>query len=269
MTDIHASAIVGEAVKLGSGVAIGPYCVVDGEVTLGDGVTLHSHAVVTGRTEVGAGTTVFPFVAIGHRPQDLKYAGEPSTISIGRNCTLRENVTVHPGTAGGGMHTSVGDGCLLMAGIHVAHDCHVGNNVIIANGTGLAGHVQIGDHATLGGMVGAHQFIRIGRHAFVGGMSKLVRDVMPFALVEGSPAAMIGLNVVGLKRHGFTREDIQVLKSAYALLFAGEGTLQGRAAEIAGEFAGNALVGDILAFLQGNSPRGFTLPKNGLDGPED
>ena len=171
MTDVHASAIIGEAVKLGSGVSVGPFCVVDGEVALGDGVTLHSHVVVTGRTEIGAGTAIFPFAAIGHRPQDLKYAGEPSRITIGSDCTLRENVTVHPGTTGGGMHTSVGNDCLLMAGTHVAHDCRIGDNVIIANGTGLAGHVQIDDYATLGGMVGVHQFVRIGKYAFVGGMT--------------------------------------------------------------------------------------------------
>lgn len=269
MADIHPSAIVGDGVRLGAGVRIGPFCLVEGEATLGDGVTLVSHAVVTGRSTIGEGTTIFPFACIGHRPQDLKYAGEPSTLSIGKNCVLREYVTVHPGTRGGGMHTSIGDECLLMASTHVAHDCRLGNQVVMANGASLAGHVLVEDYAIIGGMVGAHQHLRIGRHAFVGGMSGLRKDVMPFSLVSGNPAYMASVNTVGLKRRGFTHEQLHLLRSAYRSLFSEEGTLQERAEAVASEFAGSELVDEILAFIRGHSSRSYTGPRSSGDLAEE
>lgn len=269
MTEIHPTSIVGDCVSLGENVRVGPFCLVDGETTLADGVVLHSHAVVTGRTTVGAGTEIYPFASIGHRPQDMKYHGEPSTLSIGDNCTIRENVTINPGTEGGNMHTAVGDNCLLMAGAHVAHDCAVGDNVIIANGSGLAGHVVVGDYAILGGMVGAHQFIRIGQHAFVGAMTCLRKDVMPFSTVSGNPAYMASINTVGLKRRGFSYEELHTLRAAYRSLFSEEGTLQERAEAVEAEFAGAELVVQILAFLRGHSARSYTGPRLSEDLAED
>jgi UDP-N-acetylglucosamine acyltransferase len=269
VSGVHPTSIVGDGVRLGADVAIGPFCLVEGDVVLGDGVVLHSHAVVTGRTQIGAKTAVFPFASIGHRPQDMKYEGEPSTLSIGANCTIRENVTINPGTRGGGMRTAVGDNCLLMAGVHVAHDCQVGNNVIIANGTGLAGHIEIGDYAIIGGMVGAHQYLRIGQHAFVGAMSCLRKDVMPFSLVSGNPAYMGSINSVGLKRRGFSHEDLHTLRSAYRSLFSEEGTLQERAEAVEAEYRDSPIVGEILAFLRKHSARSYTGPRLSQDLAED
>lgn len=263
--EVHPSSVIGEGVELGEDVRIGPFCVVDGEVKLGDGVQLYSHVVVTGRTTIETGTVIFPFASIGHRPQDMKYAGEPSTLAIGKNCVLREGVTVNPGTAGGGMHTQIGNECLLMANSHVAHDCLLGDSVILANSAAIAGHVQIGDYAILGGMVGAQQFLRVGRHAFVGAMSGLGKDVMPFSLVSGAPAYMASINVVGLRRRGFSHEDLHTLRSAYRSLFSEEGTLQERAEVVAKQFPGHPLVAEILAFLRAQPGRSFTGPRSSQD----
>lgn len=269
MPNIHPTAVLGDAVRLGADVEIGPYCVVDGDVVLGDGVKLLSHVVVTGRTTIGAGTTLFSFSCVGHRPQDLKYAGEASRITIGQNCSIREFTTVHPGTQGGGMITSVGDDCLLMATTHVAHDCRLGNGVILSNGTQLAGHVSVDDHAILGGMVGAHQHVRVGRHAFVGGMSALTKDVLPFTVAFGNPATMRGLNSVGLKRRGFTHDQLHLLRTIYQDLFADEGTFDERFATIERAHGGDELVAQIVSFIRGNSARSFTGPRLNGSGQEE
>lgn len=267
MSKIHPTAVIGGAVRLGADVEIGPYCVVDGEVSLDDGVKLLSHVVVAGRTSIGAGTTLFSFACVGHRPQDLKYAWEPSRVTIGRNCSVREFVTVHPGTQGGGMITSVGDDCLLMATSHVAHDCRLGNGVILSNGTQLAGHVSVDDHAILGGMVGAHQRVRVGRHAFVGGMSGLAKDVLPFTVAFGNPATMRGLNSVGLKRSGFTHDQLHLLRTVYQDLFAEKGTFDERFEAIERAHGGDELVAQVVSFIRGNSARSFTGPR--LNGNEE
>jgi len=203
MADLHPSSVISSRATLGKEVRIGPFCVVGPDVVFEESVVLHSHAVVEGRTRIGAGTKIFPFASIGHRPQDLKYAGEPSELVIGANNTIREYVTMNPGTKGGGMVTRVGDGCLFMMGAHVAHDCQIGNRVIMANNATLAGHVVIEDDAIIGGLAAVHQFVRIGRRAMVGGMSGVEHDVIPFGLVMGERATLKGLNVVGLKRGGF------------------------------------------------------------------
>src|SRR5579859_6258438 len=167
MTLIHPTAIIEPGARLAEGVKVGPYCHVGPEVELAEGVVLHAHAVVAGRTSVGAGTRIFPFASIGHEPQDLKYAGEASRLIIGRNNTIREHVTMNPGTAGGGMETIVGDGCLFMVGAHVAHDCRIGNNVVMANNATLGGHVVVADNAVLGGLSAVHQFVRISQNAMI------------------------------------------------------------------------------------------------------
>jgi len=261
MSNIHTTAIIEPGAELGEGVVIGPYSFVGSGVVLGENVRLLSHVVVTGRTTVGEGTTIYPFASIGHQPQDLKYKGETSTLEIGNNNTIREHVTMNPGTEGGGMVTRVGDACLFMVGSHVAHDCHIGNNVIMANNATLGGHVAVGDFAVLGGLCGVHQFVRIGPHAMIGGMSGVENDVIPYGSVMGNRACMSGLNIVGLKRRGFTREVIHTLRTAYRLLFAQEGTLSERVDDVAEMFNENEPVMEIVAFIREDSSRAVCQPE--------
>ncbi|WP_029039990.1 acyl-ACP--UDP-N-acetylglucosamine O-acyltransferase [Cucumibacter marinus] len=265
MTHIHPTAIVGSSVRIGENVRIGPYCVVDGEASLGENVELKSHVVVTGNTEIGAGTTVYPFASIGSAPQDLKFRGEHSRLVIGSNCTIREHVTLNPGTEGGGMETTVGDDCLLMVGAHVAHDCHVGSNVILANNVTLAGHVTIEDHAIISGLVGIIQFLRIGKHAFVGAQACIRKDVLPYAMVSGNPPYMSGINVVGLKRRGFTRTQIHTLRAAYKKLFTISGPMHQRAEALAKDVENPEDIAEILAFLDGPNGRAYCTPRSVKD----
>lgn len=263
MTGLHASAVIEAGAKLGERVSIGPFCIVGSDVELGDDVVLQSHVVVTGRTKIGAGTRIFPFASIGHQPQDLKFHGEPSRLEIGARNTIREHVTINPGTEAGGMVTRIGDDCLLMVASHVAHDCQIGNHAIIVNNVLLGGHVEIGDFAVIGGGAAVHQFVRIGQHAMVGGMSGVEADVIPFGMVMGNRAHLAGLNLVGLKRRGFDREEIHQLRAAYRLLFAQEGTLQERVVDVEKMFGHNALLSDVLTFLRRDSSRGLCLPTAG------
>lgn len=258
--EIHPTAVVEDGASVGAGARIGAYCVVGPEVDLGPGVLLASHVVVAGRTRIGAGTRVFPFASLGHEPQDLKYRGEPVELVIGARNTIREHVTMNPGTAGGGGVTAVGDGCLFMMSTHVAHDCRIGDGVILANNATLAGHVEIGDHAVLGGLCAVHQFVRIGRGAMIGGLAGVVADVIPYGSVIGERAHLAGLNLVGLKRGSAGRDEIHGLRAAFAELFAGEGTLQERARAVAGRHAGNALVAEVTDFVGAGSSRSFTVP---------
>jgi UDP-N-acetylglucosamine acyltransferase len=211
---------VGPNARIGSGCYIGPYSIVGNEVELEGDVRLDSHCVVDGRTVIGQGTRVFPFVSIGLPAQDLKYQGEPSETRIGRRNQIREFVTIHRGTAGGGMLTQIGDDCLLMAQAHVAHDCKIGDGVIMANAATLAGHVIIEDNANVGAYSGVHQFCRIGREAYVGGYSVIVKDALPFALTVGNHARCYGLNTTGMKRRGYSREVISSLHRAFHLLLS-------------------------------------------------
>lgn len=261
MADIHPTAIVDRKARLGAGVKIGAYCIVDGDVELGDNVELVSHVVVVGRTRMGSDTIVYPFASIGHRPQDMKYRGEPSTLEIGARNVIREHVTMNPGTEGGGMVTRVGDDCLFMVASHVAHDCQLGDHVVMANNATLGGHVSVGSWAILGGLAAVHQFVRIGRHAIVGGMSGVEHDVIPYGSVMGDRARLAGLNLVGLKRRGFDRETIHDLRRAFRLLFADEGTMAERLSDVAELFNGNEPVMDILNFIQVESARPICQPR--------
>lgn len=262
-TAIHPTAIVEDGAKLGDGVAIGPFSIVGADVSLGDGVELASHVVVTGRTTVGARTRIFPFASIGHQPQDLKYKGEPSTLDIGTDCMIREGVTINPGTEGGGMKTTVGNRCAFLANSHVGHDCHVGNNVIMSNNVMLAGHVDVGDFAILGGGAAVIQFARVGAHSFLGGMSGLEQDLIPYGMALGNRAYLSGLNIVGLQRRDFSRSQIHDLRRAYRALFAQEGTLLERVADVAEEFKDHPTVMEIVAFIKAGGKRSMCTPKNG------
>ena len=263
---VHPSAVVDPAARLGEGVRIGPFCCVGSDVDLGDEVHLVSHVVVGGRTRIGGGTIVYPFAALGTPPQDMKYRGEPSELVIGCNNRIREQVTMNPGTEGGGMVTRVGDNGLFMVGSHVAHDCQLGDNVILANNATLAGHVVVGDFAILGGLSAVHQFVRIGHHAMIGGMSGVENDVIPFGLVMGDRARLSGLNLVGLERRGYGREAIQALRAAYRMLFGPEGTLAERVDEVDRSFRENAAVADIVGFIRSKSSRAVCQPRTGNGG---
>ena len=262
MPNISPLAVVDPQAKIACDVEIGPFCVIGPHVELGDGVVVHAHAVIVGRTSLGKGCQVYSFASIGQRPQDVKYHDEPSTLTIGPNTTIREHVTINPGTEGGHMTTIVGANCLLMIGAHVAHDCALGNNVTLVNGATLGGHVSIGDGAIIGGLSAVHQFVRIGAYAFVGGMSGITADVIPFGMAIGNRANLCGLNIVGLKRKGFPREQIHELRQAYRMLFSSEGTLKERLEDVESMFAANPLVTQIIDFMKTGSDRSFCVPNN-------
>ncbi|MEL6198267.1 MAG: acyl-ACP--UDP-N-acetylglucosamine O-acyltransferase [Pseudomonadota bacterium] len=261
---IHPTAIVEDGATLGDGVVIGPYAHVGPEVVLGDRVELFSHAVVAGRTKIGAETRIWPFASVGHQPQDLKYRGEPSRLEIGARCMIREHATLNPGTQGGGMLTRLGDGCLMMMGTHIGHDCQVGSGVIMANNATLAGHVSVGDNAVLGGLCAVHQHVRIGAHAMVGGMTGVERDVIPFGSVLGNRAHLGGLNAIGLRRRGFDRETIQALRSAVDRLFEDEGPMPERAERLRTAFPGIAAVAELADFVSADTQRRYCIPRERL-----
>ncbi len=261
MAEIHSTAIVDPAATIHETCRIGPYCVVEGGVSLGPEVVLHSHVVVAGQTTVGAATEVFPFASIGTIPQDLKYQGENSSLEIGARNRIREQVTMNPGTQGGGLITKIGDDCLFMVGAHVAHDCIIADNVIMANNATLAGHVTIETGAIIGGLSAVHQFVRIGQHAMIGGMSGVEHDVIPYGVAMGERAALKGLNMIGMKRHGIEREAIRALQNAYELLFEnGSTTLVDRVTAVSAAYGDFPEVMALVAFLETTSPRATLQP---------
>jgi UDP-N-acetylglucosamine acyltransferase len=260
---IHPTAIVESGAKLGDGVRIGPHCVVGPEAVLGDQVELVSHVAVAGNTIVGARTKIYPFASIGHPPQDLKYKGEPNSLTIGTDCMIREGVTMNPGTVHGGLKTTVGNHCAFLANSHVGHDCQVGNHVVLSNNVMLGGHVTIGDHVIFGGGAAVIQFSRIGRGAFLGGMSGLENDLIPYGMALGSRARLAGLNVIGLQRRGFSRADVHDMRRAYRALFADEGTLAERVEDVAIEFKDHPIILEIVEFIRVGGKRSICTPRNG------
>ena len=261
-TTIHPTAIVDSQAQLGSGVEIGPFCLVGPHVQLGDGVRLLSHVVVTGYTTLQAGVTVYPFASLGHAPQDLKYAGEPSTVVIGEGTILREYVTVQPGTQADRMTTTIGDHCLLMASAHVAHDCVVGHHVIMANNATLGGHVHVGDYTVIGGLSAIHQFVRVGAHAMIGGTAGVTDNVIPFGVVTpGRYAQLDGLNLVGLKRRGLPSEHIVALRDAYQALFLKtDASLAERIKTLPPALQQSPLVAEVLLFIETQKTRPLCMP---------
>jgi len=213
-------------------------------------VKLHSHVVLDGVTSIGEKTEIFPFASVGSRCQDKKYEGEAAELIIGKNNVIREHATMNPGTKGGGMKTIIGDNGLFMVACHVAHDCLIGNNVIMANNATLGGHVHVGDYAVIGGLAAVHQFVRIGAYAVIGGMSGVENDVIPFGRVKGERAHLAGLNLIGLERQGFSRDQIKTLQRAFNQLFGEEGTLEQRIETVASEFASEDLVMNIISFAR-------------------
>jgi len=257
---IHPSAIIEPGAVIGAGTEIGPYCVIGPEVEIGPDCVLKSHVAVAGITRLGAGNIIYPFASVGHAPQDLKFKGERTRVEIGDRNTIREYVTINPGTEGGGGLTRVGDGNLLMMMVHVGHDCMVGNGTVMANSVALGGHAVIGDNVVIGGLSGVHQFCRIGTGAMIGGMSGVVADVIPYGTTSGERAHLAGLNLVGLKRRGASRSDINALRAAFGELFEGGGNLSERAEAVLARYPDNPLIETIVAFIGEGSQRHFTTP---------
>ena len=254
-TQIHASAIVSPQARVGKGCSIGPYVTIGDQVNLGDGIRIDSHCVIDGRTRIGDETHIYPFVSIGLPPQDLKFAGEETETQIGRRTRIREFVTIHRGTTGGGGLTKIGDGCFLMAQTHIAHDCLIGNDVIMANAATLAGHVIVEDGANIGAYSGVHQFCRVGREAYVGGYSVVVKDALPFALTVGNHAKCYGLNKVGMRRRGYSKDTIDALNHAYHLLLAAKLNTAQAIERIRAEINGSPEVDELIRFIE-TSQRG-------------
>jgi len=255
MSGIHPTAVVAEGARIGQGVAIGPYTVIGPQVEIADGADIRSHVVIEGCTHIGASCTIFPFACIGSQTQDLKYRGGASRVTIGARTTLREYVTVNSGTHEG-EHTQVGEDCHIMAYCHVAHACRVGNSVIMANGATLAGDVLVEDMAVIGGLSGVHQFCRIGRMCMVGGCTKVVKDLPPFMIVDGNPAVVRGLNVIGLERRGVSEEERKLLKEAYRFLFRKDLATQDAIAAIERELPASEAVAHLVGFIRA-SERGI------------
>jgi UDP-N-acetylglucosamine acyltransferase len=257
-TEVHPNSSVDPKAQLGAGVRVGPFAVVGPNVVLGDGAIVHPHAVVDGHTTVGAKAEIFPGAVVGMAPQDLKYDGSPTRLEIGAKTVVRECATLHPGSVGGravGV-TKVGEGCLIMAYCHVAHDCVVGDHVVLANAVQLAGHVTVEDHVILGGLTNVHQFCRIGTRAFTGAATRVSQDVPPYLMADGHPARMVGLNLVGLKRAGLPPESISALKRAYRRIFMGT-RFRNSIKEVEAELGEIPEIRRLVAFLE-SSERGIT-----------
>jgi UDP-N-acetylglucosamine acyltransferase len=256
-TALHPTAIVADGARLGAGVRIGPFCTVGPEVTLGDGVELISHVAVDGRTRLDEGVKVFPFSTIGLAPQDLKYKGEETETVIGARTQIREHASIHRGTVTGTGITKIGADCLLMANVHVAHDCLLGDGVIVSNNVAFGGHAEIGDRAVIGGNSAMLQFTRVGTGAMVGGLTGVTRDVIPYARVFGTRAELLGLNLIGLKRRGVTSTDLRAINSAFAFLFQGPGVFADRVAEARITCAALPQVIEMLDFIATPSKHGI------------
>jgi UDP-N-acetylglucosamine acyltransferase len=260
---IHPAAIIEPGATIGAGVEIGPFSVIGPEVVLGDNVRIHPHVVIAGKTEIGEGTQIFPFASLGQAPQDRKFRGEDSRLVIGSGNVIREYVTMNPGTEQGGLVTRIGNNGLFLTGAHVAHDCLIGNSVLLVNNATIGGHCVIEDFASVGGLSAAHQHVRIGAYAFIGGMSGVENDVIPFGIALGNRAHLAGLNIVGLKRHNFDREQIHGLRKAYRMLFATEGTLLERMDDVEKMFSEDPHVKRIVQFIKAESGRSLCVPRNG------
>lgn len=257
MSKIHATAVVHPEAQLHETVEVGAYAVIGAKVKIGAGTSVGPHAVIDGDTEIGERNRIFQFAAVGGIPQDLKYAGEPTKLVIGDENQIREFATLHIGTVGGGGVTRVGNKNLFMSYSHVAHDCAVGNDCVFANCATLAGHVEVGNHVTLGGLSAVHQFTRIGDYAFIAGGAMVTMDVPPYCTAQGDRAELMGLNAVGLKRHGFTDEQIARIKEAYRILFRSKLGLNEAIAQLRAEHGAHAEIEAFLRFVE-NSKRGVT-----------
>ena len=245
--------------KISSSARIGPYCVIGPSVEIGDNVVIHSHVNIAGHTIIGNGNEIYPFASIGNAPQDLKFKGEETKLIIGKNNTIREYVTINPGTKGGGELTKIGNNCLLMISSHIAHDCIIGNNVIIANNVPIGGHAEIGDNVVIGGNSAVQQFTRIGKMAMIGGMTGVLNDVIPYGLSIGNRNFLQGLNLIGLRRKEIPNKDILTLSAAYKEIFQSN-KLSENLSKLNGEFKNNSLVSEVVDFINKDKKRPICTP---------
>ncbi|MEM7067396.1 MAG: acyl-ACP--UDP-N-acetylglucosamine O-acyltransferase [Pseudomonadota bacterium] len=258
---IHPSAVIEDGAIIGDDCTIGPFCHVGPNVKLGTGADLKSHVAIAGNTTIGNGARIFPFASVGHEPQDLKYAGEETTLEIGDNCLIREGVTMNPGTAGDAVKTVIGNNCYFLANSHVAHDCQIGDGVIFSNAVLLAGHCKVGDNVIIGGGAAVHQFCRIGSNSFIGGLAGVENDLIPFGMALGNRAYLGGLNLIGMKRAGIQRESIHKARKAFKDLFNGSGSISENLNTVGDEFGDDPVVKLILDFINASGDRALCTPK--------
>lgn len=257
---IHPTALVEQGAELGSNVVVGPFCHIQSGVVIGDDVELMSHVVIVTGTSLGAGAKVYPHAILGGDPQNAKHEGGPTTLEIGRNCLIREGVTMHRGSDTSRAHTTVGNDCSFLAYAHVAHDSVIGDHVTFANNVMIGGHVTIGDHAILGGGSAIHQFCRVGSRAFIGGLAAVTRDVIPFGTAFGNHAHLAGLNIIGIKRAGLPRSEIHALRHACRMLFDRTKPISLRVPDVLAAFPNSKAVSEVIAFLTSESHRSFCTP---------
>lgn len=268
-TFIHPSSVVEAGAQIGAGVRIGPFCHIGADGVIADGAELVSHVSVLGATTIGASTKVYPMATLGAPPQNAKHKGGRTTLIIGPNCTIREGVTMHTGTDTSRGETIVGDNGHFLAYAHIAHDCIVGSNVTFANGATLGGHCEIGDNVNIGGLTAVHQFVRVGDNAFIGGCSAVVGDVIPYAIAVGNRAKLRGLNIIGLKRAGLPRSEIQMLRRAYRMIFDRQRTVAENIEFAKTEFSSSAIAMKIIDFITSRGKRHYAVPPlKGGDGDD-
>ena len=256
---IHKSAIINSKAKISSNVEIGPYSIIDSNVEIDEGTIIQSHVNITGHTVIGKNNKIYPFASIGSDPQDMKYKGEKTKLLIRDNNTIREYVTINPGTLQGGGSTVVGSNNLIMIGAHIAHDCIIGNNIVIANSAAIAGHAEINDYVVIGGNCGIQQFTRIGKMAMIGGMTGVSRDVIPYGLSTGNRNFLNGINIVGLRRSKVSNKDIIGLTDAYKEIFKTE-SLNENLNKLNGNFKENSLVKEVVEFINKDKKRPICTP---------
>ena len=256
---IHKTAIVDPKAKISSNITIGAYSVIGPDVEIDENTIIHTHVNISGHTKIGKENKIFPFASIGSDPQDLKYNSEETRLIIGDKNTIREYVTINPGTKGGGGKTLIGDNCLFMISSHVAHDCLVGNNVIIANNVPLGGHATIEDNVVIGGNSAVQQFTRIGKMAMIGGMTGVLNDVIPYGLSTGNRNSLQGLNLIGLRRSKFKNKEILGLSEAYKRIFATKNIME-NINNLNGSFKENILVKEVIEFITKDKKRSICTP---------
>jgi len=256
---IHKTAIIDIKAKISNTVEVGPYSIIGPNVEIGDHVIIQSHVNITGHTSIGKNNKIYPFASIGNNPQDMKYDGEKTKLIIGDNNTIREHVTINPGTIQGGGITKVGNNNLIMISAHIAHDCVIGNNIVIANNAAIAGHAEIEDYVVIGGNCGIQQFARIGKMAMIGGMTGVSRDVIPYGLSTGNRNYLNGINVVGLRRSNISNKEIIGLSDAYKEIFKAE-SMNDNLNKLNGKFKENTLVKDVINFINKDKKRPICTP---------
>jgi UDP-N-acetylglucosamine acyltransferase len=268
MSRIDPTARIADGAVIGEGVTVGPYCVIGPHVAIADGCTLMAHVHVTGHTSIGPRTRIAPFASLGTPPQSVRYRGGPTRLVIGADCDIRENVTMNIGTEDDRGVTEVGDKCFFMVGTHVGHDCKVGNQVTLANNAVLGGHVVVEDYVFIGGNSAVHQFVRIGESVMVAGVTGVAADIIPFGFAVGQRGVLDGLNVVGMRRRGFSRTDIHNLRQAYRALFLVRGVFKERVEAVARAFGDDPLVARVIQFIRDSGSRPLMKPETGAASAE-